>query len=184
VPIVPLNPSQLKEEARTIKARGITSVVVIGIYSPSNPTQEENAREILAAELGAGFDISCSHAVGRLGFLERENASILNASLRRFARHVIRRFEDAVRRLGMCKLFITLNDGTLSKACTAADYPVRCFSSGPTNSARGASLLAKSHIQEGDTDAGSRELLVVDVGGYVSTPKRHFYIFVCIRQKH
>lgn len=155
---------QLKEQATIIKSKSITSIVVVGIYSPSNPTQEEEARRILSSELGPGYDISCSHAIGRLGFLERENAGILNASLRRFARHVIAGFSYAVQRLGKCKLYITLNDGTLSKALTAAEYPVRCFSSGPTNSARGAALLAKSQ-QLGDSASDQREVLVVDVGG-------------------
>ena len=157
-----MNNEQLKEQAAIIKSKSITSVVVIGIYSPSNPDQEEQARKILSAELGADCDISCSHAVGQLGFLERENASILNASLRRFARHVIDGFSYAVKRLGNCKLSITLNDGTLSQASTAAEYPVRCFSSGPTNSARGAALLAKNERASG---SDQREVLVVDVGG-------------------
>ena len=145
-----------------IKSKRITSVVIIGIYSPSNPAQEEQAKKILSAELGQDCDISCSYAIGRLGFLERENASILNASLRRFARHVINGFSYAVQKLGRCKLYITLNDGTLSKASTAAEYPVRCFSSGPTNSARGAALLAKSDAVD---KLDEREVLVVDVGG-------------------
>jgi N-methylhydantoinase A/oxoprolinase/acetone carboxylase beta subunit len=160
--IAPLNVAQLKEQASIIRSKSIPSIVVIGIYSPSNPAQEEEAKSILAAELGPDYDISCSHAIGRLGFLERENASILNASLRRFARHVIAGFSFAVRRLGRCKLYITLNDGTLSKASTAAEYPVRCFSSGPTNSARGAALLAQTQNFAEEDD---REVLVVDVGG-------------------
>jgi len=153
---------QLKEQASIIKSKSITSVVLIGIYSPSNPSQEEYARAILASELGPGYDISCSHAIGRLGFLERENASILNASLRRFARHVIAGFKHALQRLENCRLYITMNDGTLSDASTAVEYPVRCFSSGPTNSARGAALLAKSEALDGSDE---REVLVVDVGG-------------------
>ncbi|KAK0113030.1 hypothetical protein ONS95_014739 [Cadophora gregata] len=160
--ILPLNIDQLKEQASIIKSKSITSVVIIGIYSPSNPTQEEEAQKVLAEELGPGYDISCSYAIGRLGFLERENASILNASLRRFARHVIDGFHYAVQKLGKCKLYITLNDGTLSRASTAAEYPVRCFSSGPTNSARGAALLAKVETSDMSDD---REILVVDVGG-------------------
>jgi len=158
-----LSVEQLREQARIIKSKSITSIVVVGIYSPSNPTQEEEARSILSRELGPGYDVSCSHAIGRLGFLERENAGILNASLRRFARHAIAGFAYAVQRLGKCRLYITLNDGTLSKATIAAEYPVRCFSSGPTNSARGAALLAKSqNLEKSDDD---REVLVVDVGG-------------------
>ncbi|KAJ5042715.1 uncharacterized protein L3040_004112 [Drepanopeziza brunnea f. sp. 'multigermtubi'] len=164
-PILPLNIDQLKEQASVIRSKAIASIVVIGIYSPSNPTQEEQARKILVEELGPGYDISCSYAIGRLGFLERENASILNASLRRFARHVIDGFRYAAQKLGNCNLYITLNDGTLSRASTAAEYPVRCFSSGPTNSARGAALLARFDSSDDADDADDREVLVVDVGG-------------------
>ena len=160
--ICALRHEQLKEQAAIIKSKSIKSIVVIGIYSPSNPEQELEAASVLASELGPGYDVSCSHKIGRPGFLERENASILNASLRRFARHVIAGFNFAVQRLGKCSLYITLNDGTLSKASEAAEHPVRCFSSGPTNSARGAALLAGSLSQDGADD---REVLVIDVGG-------------------
>lgn len=46
--------------------------------------------------------------VAQLGFIERENATILNASVCRFARRTIRGFENAMRRLGLnCSLFLT-----------------------------------------------------------------------------
>jgi N-methylhydantoinase A/oxoprolinase/acetone carboxylase beta subunit len=144
-----------------IKAKSINSIVVIGVYSPSNPKQEDEAKKVLADALGPGFDVSCSHVTGRIGFIERENAAILNASLRRFARHVIAGFSHAVQKFGKCNLYITMNDGTLSKASTAAQYPVKCFRSGPTNSARGAALLGKSVLEE----SGDAEVLVIDVGG-------------------
>ncbi|KAF2178037.1 hypothetical protein K469DRAFT_600897 [Zopfia rhizophila CBS 207.26] len=158
-----LKRAQLEEQAIRIKQKSITSVVVIGIYSPSNPAQENEAAEILSYILGPSYDVSCSHRIGRLGFLERENASILNASLRRFARHVIQGFELAVRRLGGCKLYITLNDGTLSKAKEASEHPVRCFKGGPTNSARGAAFLSQGQLRLDEKD--DSEILVVDVGG-------------------
>lgn len=161
--IAPLSRSQMESEAAAIKSKSITSIVLVGIYSPSNPSQEENAATILSACLGSGYDITCSHKVGRLGFLERENASIINASLRRFARHVITGFAAAVQALGECRLYITLNDGTLSRAGEAAEYPVRCFSSGPTNSARGAAVLAAGCFKRAEHE--NREVLVVDVGG-------------------
>lgn len=161
--ICPLSQSQLEAEAAVIKSKSITSIVVAGIYSPSNPSQENEAAAIISAYLGSGYDITCSHRIGRLGFLERENASIINASLRRFARHVIAGFMAAVRALGSCRLYINLNDGTLSKAGEAAEYPVRCFSSGPTNSARGAAVLAAECFEKAEQE--NREVLVVDIGG-------------------
>lgn len=160
-PISELNIQQLEEQAKIIKSKSIKSIVVIGVYSPSNPAQEEEAKKILRGILGPGTDISCSHETGRIGFIERENATILNASLRRFARHVIAGFSHAVQKVGKCNLYITMNDGTLSKASAAATHPVKCFRSGPTNSARGAALLGKSVLDKSD----DTEVLVIDVGG-------------------
>jgi N-methylhydantoinase A/oxoprolinase/acetone carboxylase beta subunit len=117
--------------------------------------------------------------------LERENASILNASILAFAQRTISGFQRAMRRLGLaCPLFLTQNDGTLTSArwatlltChkslviefdggdrAASRLPIRTFSSGATNSMRGASFLAGV----GATDTGfvrnsSGGIIVVDV---------------------
>lgn len=162
-PIGQIDRAHLDEQASIIVNKRIRSVVVAGIYSPSNPDQEEEAASYLSSVLGRGYDISCSHRIGKLGFLERENASILNASLRRFARHVSQGLLGAVRSLGQCSLYITLNDGTLSAASEAVKYPVRCFSSGPTNSARGAAFLSSKHLQTARSQ--NTEVLVMDIGG-------------------
>lgn len=156
-------PSEIKEQATIIREKDLRSVLVVGVYSPQDPSQELEARLILQNELGPEYDISCSYSVGQLGFIERENASILNASLRRFARQVISGFQRAVRSIGAGNLYISLNDGTLSKTADAAESPVRCFSSGPTNSARGAALLAGRWADF--SGENGREVLVIDVGG-------------------
>lgn len=100
--------------------------------------------------------LTVSHSIGGLGLLERENATVLNASLRPLARDVIVRLEAAVRSSGLlsCPVYLTQNDGTVARACDALEFPIRCVQSGPVNSVRGAALLS------GLTDA-----LVVDVGG-------------------
>lgn len=135
----------------------------MGVYSPSYRKQEDDAASFLAEELGPGFDISCSHSIGQAGFLERENAAILNASIRRFSRHVVHSLDKATRFLANAGLYITLNDGTLARASYAAANPLRCFSSGPTNSARGAAFLAQEMVSKRNEDG--RDLLVIDVGG-------------------
>lgn len=134
----------------------------MGVYSPSYKKQEEDAAAFLSGELGPGFDISCSHSIGQAGFLERENAAILNASIRRFSRQVVHSLDKATRFLVNAGLYITLNDGTLARASYAAANPLRCFSSGPTNSARGAAFLAQEILSTNDD---GRDLLVIDVGG-------------------
>ncbi|KAK1961623.1 hypothetical protein LY78DRAFT_588339 [Colletotrichum sublineola] len=104
-------------------------------------------------------DVVLSKDVAHIGFLERENAAILNASILPFARRTIRAFRRAVARLGLtCPVFVTQNDGTVLPAAAAARLPIRTFSSGPTNSMRGAAFLTK-HLGREET------MMVVDIGG-------------------
>lgn len=154
---------QLRAHARKIKELGIHAITIVGVYSPSYNKQEEDAAAFLAEEMGPGFDISCSHSIGQAGFLERENAAILNASIRRFSRQVVHSLDKATRFLTNSGLYITLNDGTLARASYAAANPLRCFSSGPTNSARGAAFLARDMVSTNTKN--NRDLLVIDVGG-------------------
>jgi N-methylhydantoinase A/oxoprolinase/acetone carboxylase beta subunit len=79
----------------------------------------------------------------------------MNACLRALARRTITGFKEALREMNIhAPFFISQNDGTLMNADFASEYPVLTFSSGPTNSMRGAAFLS-----------GLRDAVVVDVGG-------------------
>ncbi|KAK0211982.1 hydantoinase/oxoprolinase [Armillaria fumosa] len=165
-PINDIVEAEVIEQASQIKAKGLKNVVVIGVFSPLDVSgsNEYKVRDILAKELGPAVNIICSRDVGQLGFLERENASILNASITSFAQHTIRGFERAMKRLGLtCPLYITQNDGTLTTAADAARLPIRTFSSGATNSMRGASYLAGIDLKS--KEGTGKGMLVMDVGG-------------------
>ncbi|KAJ4385735.1 hypothetical protein N0V93_010165 [Gnomoniopsis smithogilvyi] len=154
---------QVVSECAKIKALDLTAVVVAGVFSPIDETfhQESKVRDIILREL-PNVDVVCSHEVANIGFLERENASILNASILKYARQTITRFRLAMSRLKLsCPLFITQNDGTILDAGSAAKIPIRTFSSGATNSMRGAAYLA-------GLDAGGKSAIVVDIGGTTS----------------
>ena len=109
--------------------------------------------------------IPCPFPVGQVGLLERENASILNASILSFAQRTIRGFQKAMHALSLtCPLFLTQNDGTLTTAASAARLPIRTFASGPTSSMRGAAFL--SGLDDHKTISDNRKAaIVVDVGG-------------------
>ncbi|RDW95217.1 DUF917-domain-containing protein [Coleophoma crateriformis] len=150
---------EILEQCKIIKEKGITSIVVNGIFSPIDTLyqQEERAAEIIQKAI-PDADIVLSKEVANLGFLERENAAILNASILPFARKTIKAFQTPIKKLGLkCPLFITQNDGTVLLAKTAARLPIRTFSSGPTNSMRGAAFLVENEAKE--------NLMVVDIGG-------------------
>ncbi|KAI0450896.1 hypothetical protein F5B21DRAFT_507771 [Xylaria acuta] len=154
-----IDEAEIRKECAVIREKGIGSVVVNGIFSPIDTVerQEERAAEFTRAEI-PGCDVVCSKEVANLGFLERENAAILNASILAFARKTIRSFQEPVRRLGLrCPVFITQNDGTILSGDMAAKLPIRTFSSGPTNSMRGAAFLVQNEVDEA--------VMVVDIGG-------------------
>lgn len=160
----PVQEKQVVEECAKIKALGIQGIVVAGVFSPIDDhfQQEARVRDIILRELGPSVDVVCSHTVASIGFLERENAAILNASILKYARQTIGRFRLAMKRLKLsCPLFITQNDGTILDARSAQEIPIRTFSSGATNSMRGAAYLA-------GLDAGGSSAIVVDIGGTTS----------------
>lgn len=157
--IAELDEEAVRREAEIVKAKGIRSVVVVGIFSPVDVVyqQEERAAEIVR-EVYPEADVVMSKDVANIGFLERENAAVLNASILPFARRTIHSFQDAVARLGLkCPVFVTQNDGTILPASAAARLPIRTFSSGPTNSMRGAAFLTQNLEKEA--------MMVVDIGG-------------------
>ncbi|KAF2033121.1 hypothetical protein EK21DRAFT_98439 [Setomelanomma holmii] len=126
-----------------LDSQGIKNIAIVGIFSPIDIVfkQEETAAAIVR-NFYPEADVVCSKGVANIGFLERENAAILNASILSFARHSIHFFQDAVTRLGLkCPVFVTLNDGTILPASATARLPIRTFSSGSTNSMRGAGFL-------------------------------------------
>ncbi|THH15150.1 hypothetical protein EW146_g5282 [Bondarzewia mesenterica] len=155
-----VNESQIAEQCEKIKATGIRSIVVNGVFSPSDlvERQEERVAEWIQKYYPEA-DVVLSKQVANLGFVERENAAILNASILPFARRTIASFQQAIARLHLsCPVFLTQNDGTILQAHLAARLPIRTFSSGPTNSMCGAAFLVREmHDRQG--------MLVVDVGG-------------------
>jgi N-methylhydantoinase A/oxoprolinase/acetone carboxylase beta subunit len=153
-PIVPFDERGMREAARRIKAAGLTSVGIASVFSPLNAECEARAAAILRDEHPEAA-ITLSHQLGRIGLLERENATLLNAALIDLARRTTRAFTEAIRASGLAApLYLTQNDGTVMLASVAEAYPVYSFASGPTNSMRGAAFLS-----------GLADAIVIDVGG-------------------
>ncbi|MET3638229.1 MULTISPECIES: hydantoinase/oxoprolinase N-terminal domain-containing protein [Curtobacterium] len=153
-----LDPDELKRHAEAIGAAGIRSIAISSVFSPINDEFEQRAQEIMAAELGPDVAFSLSSEIGRIGLLERENATIINAALRELAERIVDGLSGSVAGSGIdAPLFLSQNDGTLMDVEYARRYPVATFASGPTNSMRGAAVLS-----------GFDTCAVVDVGGTTS----------------
>ena len=152
--ISPLDMDELDEIAAEIGQAGIDTVAITSVFSPVNDEMERKAMEQMAKSL-PGVDFTLSSEIGRLGILERENAAIMNASLRALSERTIDAFGKAIEKVGLtCPYYITQNDGTLMSREFVQSYPVLTFASGPTNSMRGAAFLS-----------GKSDAIVVDVGG-------------------
>lgn len=154
--------TELQEIADKLIALGskdIINIVISGVFSILDENQELFCARFLSEKLkaaGKSFSITNSSAFGTLGLLEREAASILNASLKPLALKTITSFERFLEKHNICKkrLFLTKNDGTITSLSFAKSYPIYTFNSGPTNSLRGAFLLTKVP-----------NAIVIDIGG-------------------
>lgn len=156
-PIVPLDRRAVREIAKKIADAGITSVGICAVFSPLTAECEQEAAEILREE-NPELRVTLSSDLGRIGLLERENVTLLNACLQNLARKTTNAFIEAMRASGIvAPLFLTQNDGTIMRAEIVERFPVYCFASGPTNSMRGAAFLS-----------GMEDGVVVDVGGTTS----------------
>lgn len=152
--IAPLDEAAVRAAAVDCRDQGINSIAISCAFAPINAAMEDRAGAIVA-DACPDANISLSHNIGRLGLIERENGTILNAALASLARHVVASLERALADLGIAApLYISQNDGTLISAADAARYPVLTIGSGPTNSMRGAAFLT-------GVDNG----IVMDVGG-------------------
>src|SRR5215510_2718095 len=155
--ISPLDPDELRRVAADISEKGIRTVAISSVFSPVNQELEERASEILQTEV-PGLAVSLSHEIGRIGLLERENATIVNACLRDLAARIVEAFHAALAEVDIqSPVYLSQNDGTLMSVDYAERYPVATFASGPTNSMRGAAFLS-----------GVLDCAVVDVGGTTS----------------
>ena len=153
-PIAEFDEAGMRQAARRIGEAGYAAVGVTSVFSPLTSELEDRAAEILAEEC-PDVAVTLSNTLGRIGLLERENATLLNASLQELAQKTTAAFTQAIQSSGItAQLYLTQNDGTVMLADVAEKFPVFSFASGPTNSMRGAAFLSRL------SDA-----MVVDVGG-------------------
>jgi N-methylhydantoinase A/oxoprolinase/acetone carboxylase beta subunit len=155
--IAELDRDELLRVAEDIARHELRSIAISAVFSPVNPEFELQAAEILGDAL-PGLPISLSHELGRIGLLERENATIMNACLRGLATRIVGAFSSALADFGIsAPIYLSQNDGTLMTVEFVERYPVATFASGPTNSMRGAAFLS-----------GEESCAVVDIGGTTS----------------
>ena len=150
----PLDPDELRRVAADLAAAGVRSVALSSVFAPVNGSMEDEAAALLRDEVPE-LRVSCSHEFGRIGLLERENATVLNAALVDLADELADALTGALADAGItAPLLLSQNDGTLMDIEYGRRFPAATFASGPTNSMRGAGFLS-----------GVADCAVIDVGG-------------------
>lgn len=153
--ITPLNEYMARKAIEKLLINGAEGIAVTGAFSSLYPEQELQIKRWILEDMGSDFPVTLSHEIGGMGFIERENATILNTALKK---HLHKGFKDlkiTLQEIGLtCPLLITKNDGTLMSLEEAMNYPVLTLAAGPKNSFMGAAKLA-----------GLSEVVVADIGG-------------------
>lgn len=154
-PLSNINPNEIRQAIDRLLERGAESLAIVGVFSPLNVDQEKQVKIIAEEYIGQKVPLSLSHEIGGIGFIERENSTLLNAALKKVMAYGFKKLEAIKQKMKLsCPLWITQNNGSLIQLSRALEYPVLTISAGPTNSFMGGTKLA------GITDA-----LVVDIGG-------------------
>lgn len=146
---------EVKKAIHKLFACGMESVAIIGTYASINKDQEIEVSELVREIGGFDFPVTLSSDLGGINFLERENASLLNAALKKSIHVGFQQLSEALVVLGFtCPLYLTQNNGTILTLENALQFPVLTISAGPTNSFVGASKLS-----------GLNNAIVADIGG-------------------
>ena len=153
-PIAALDEAAVRRAAKIFRARSPGGIAICSVFAPVNADMEVRAAQLIREDW-PDARITLSSDIGRIGFIERENAAIMNCALTPMAERVVASFEVALHDLGIsAPFYISQNDGTLLSPDSVARHPVLTFASGPTNSMRGAALLSSAD-----------SALVIDIGG-------------------
>lgn len=154
-PITEFKSEEVKLAALQLLDQGAESIAICGVFSPLYAKQEIRVAEIISKTLDNEIPLSLSSLIGGLGYIERENATILNAALKKVMQGGFKSLKEACLKTSLhCPLFITQNNGSLITLEEALEYPVLTISAGPTNSFVGGAKLTGLH-----------DALVVDIGG-------------------
>jgi len=150
-----LNNLELINAANTLIDMGAESLAIVSVFSPLYAEDELSAANLIRNQISSTIPLSLSHQLGGLGFIERENSTLLNAALKKVLRESFKSLSFALKENGFKgECFITRNNGTLFSLAEAIEFPVMTIASGPSNSLIGASKLSQLN-----------DAVIVDIGG-------------------
>jgi len=153
--IAPLDEEGIRKAINIFKEQNVDAIAVTSVFSIVNPEHELRVKELIEKVLPS-TPIILSHEIGTIGLLERENATILNASTIKVIEKGIKSLKIALNELGLehALMFFAQNDGTTALSSFISKFPIFTVVAPISNSIRGAYVLT-----------GIRNAIVADTGG-------------------
>jgi N-methylhydantoinase A/oxoprolinase/acetone carboxylase beta subunit len=154
-PITPFDKKEVITAVAKLLDNGAEGIAIVSCFGTLFPQHELEAQESIHSLFGQ-IPMTLSSTLGGIGFIERENATILNTSLQKVIGESFSQLEKLLWDEGFahCEFRLVQNDGSQMTVADAREKPILTLSSGPMNSAKGGSLLANCH-----------SCVVVDIGG-------------------
>ncbi len=160
-----------REAART------DAFAVSAVFSPVAPSHELQCQEIIQEVAGLTATVSLSHHIGSLGFLERENAALLNSSLVRECTQRIQRYELVLQNAGIkAPLFFMKGDGSVMSSRYAREWPIGLMGEEAACAIRGALYISKHKDDAIVVSLGDERIYVGSVANGMFREKTHTQI--------
>ena len=141
-PITPLSEQHVLEAVQRLVDKGARCIVICGVFSTFYPDQEQLVAQIVRDNFNV--DILACHELCTIGFMERENAGILNATFRKAFSDRLHDMQAVFRELKMsCDLYFTQTNGAILSLKEACLFPFQTIDSALVNAFVGAKKLTQ-----------------------------------------
>lgn len=151
--LAPLDGPALAEFLRPLDDR-VQAVAISGVFASVAPRHEVEAARVARSVL-PGVPVICSHVLGSVGLIERENGAVLSAALLGVAGRIRAMSETLLADHGLqAATYLGCGDGTVVSLEHALTRPAILLGAGPAQRLMGARHLT-----------GLSAGLIVDVGG-------------------
>jgi N-methylhydantoinase A len=156
--VVGVDPDEVAEAARTLRARGATALIVAFVNAYANDANERAAVAAARAEWPNEHVAASSAILGEIREFERTSTTALNGYLQPVVGAYLQALEEGLGDAGFGgPLLVVQSNGGVMTAAEARRLPVRTTLSGPA-----AGVIAAARCA---AEAGVRDVITCDMGG-------------------
>src|SRR5215471_11086938 len=176
--LILLDENALRAAARQLAAEDVESVAIVFLFSYRDPSHEQRAVRILAAEL-PGATVSASHRITQeWREYERTSTTVVNAYIQPIMDRYLGSFGQALGARGFRgQLLVTQSNGGAFSLDAARSKPVHTMESGPAAGATGCASLARiigaDRLISFDMGGTTAKCAIVDAGLVQTTDEYH-----------